>query len=222
MNTPMNIRLLNKSDVLVENMQIHEYLTEVSQIGRREFRVYPPYYVLPPPGNCRSNIGMGRGRGNLMGEDIEDVHAMRRCYITPLVQMEEAERQFNRGQIAENRERQMVRDNEREYEVIILENELETTDKPVEVNVAPPRSPIPELTPESRSRTSESSSHHPNEERPEISTPHSRPSLNITSEREKSQHMKPELYHPALLYQVAQLQMYPPLHGHLYQTMKEY
>ena len=29
-----------------------------------------------------------------MGEDIEDVHAMRRCYMKPLVQMEEAERQF--------------------------------------------------------------------------------------------------------------------------------
>ena len=77
----------------------------------------------------------------------------------------------------------MVRENEREYEVIIPENELETTGEPVEVNVVPPRSPRPEPTPESTSRTPESSSHHPNEERPEISTPHSRPSLNVTSER---------------------------------------
>ena len=120
-----------------------------------------------------------------MGEDIEDVHAMRRHYMTPLVQMEEAERQFNRGQAAENRERQMVRDNEREYEVIIPENELETAGEPVEDNVVPPRSPRPEPTPESRSRTPESSSHHLNEERPEISNSHSRHSLNITLEREK-------------------------------------
>ena len=99
----------------MENMQIHEYLTEVPQIARRDFRVYPPRYadpycVLPPPGSHRSNIpgmGRGRGRGDLMGEDMEDVHATRRCYMTPLVQMEEAKRQFNRAQAAENRERQM-------------------------------------------------------------------------------------------------------------------
>ena len=124
-------------------------------------------------------MGRGRVRGSLMGEDIEDVHAMRRCYMTPLVQMEEAERQFNRGQAAENRERQMARDNEREYEVIIPENELETAGEPVEVNVVPPRTPRSEPTPESRSRTPESSSHHPNEERPEISTPQLKPSLRI-------------------------------------------
>ena len=35
MDTPMNIRRLNKSDVWVENMQIHEYLTEIPQIGKR-------------------------------------------------------------------------------------------------------------------------------------------------------------------------------------------
>ena len=56
MNTPMNIRCLNKSDVLVENIQIHEYLTNVPQVGRRDYRVYPlqyadPYYVPPPPGD---------------------------------------------------------------------------------------------------------------------------------------------------------------------------
>ena len=103
-------------------MQIHEYLTEIPQIGRRDFRVYPPryadpYYVPPSPGSCRSNtpgMGRGRGRGGLMGEDSEDVHAMRRCYITPLVKMEEDKRQFSRGQVAENREIQMARDNERE------------------------------------------------------------------------------------------------------------
>ena len=172
-------------------MQIHEYLTEVTQIGRRDFRVYPPryadpYYVPPPPGSHRSNIsGMGRrrGRGGLMGEDNEDVCATRRCYMTPLVQMEKAKRQFNRGQAAENRERQMARDNEREYEVIIPDNELETVGEPVD-NVVPPRTPRTEPTPESRSKTPEFSSHHPNEERPENSIPQTRPSLrvNVTSE----------------------------------------
>ena len=146
-------------------MQIHEYLTEVPLIGRRDFRVYPPrypdpYFVLPPPlSNPKSNTsGMGRGSGSLMGEDVEDVHAMRRHYMTPLVQMDEAERQFNRGQAAENRERQMAIDNKREYEVTIPKNELETAGKPVKVKVVPARSPRPEPTPESRFRTPESSS----------------------------------------------------------------
>ena len=76
-----------------------------------------------------------------MGEDTEDVHAMRRHCMILLIQMEEAKRQFNRAQVAENRERQMARDNERGYEDIISENELETADEPVEVNVVPPRTP---------------------------------------------------------------------------------
>ena len=62
-------------------------------------------------------------------------------------------------------------ENERQYEVIKLDNELDTAGEPVEVNLVPPRTPRSEPTPESRSRTPESSSHHPNEERPEISTP---------------------------------------------------
>ena len=42
-------------------MQIHEYLTDVPQIGRRDYRVYPhryadPYYVPPPPGNHRGKL----------------------------------------------------------------------------------------------------------------------------------------------------------------------
>ena len=115
-----------------------------------------------------------------MGADIEDVHAMRRHCMTPLVQMEEAKRQFKRGEAAENRERQMARDNERKYEVIIPENdELETAGEPVQVNVVPPRTSRSEPTLESRCRTPESSSHNPNEERPEISTPQLRPSLRI-------------------------------------------
>ena len=79
---------------------------------------------------------------------------------------------------------------EREYEVIIPENELETADEPVEGNVVPPRTPRSEPTPENRSRTPELSGHHPSEERPEISTPQSRPSLIINllqKELEKSQ-----------------------------------
>ena len=101
----MNIRHLNKSDVLVENIQIHEYLTNVPQVGRRDYRIYPPryaypYYIPPPPGDHRRNvIGMGRGRGRKDPTNVnpDDVHAV--------VQMEEAERQFNRGQVTENRER---------------------------------------------------------------------------------------------------------------------
>ena len=100
-----------------------------------------------------------------MGEDTRDVHAMRRCYMMPLVQMEEAKRQFNRGQAAENSKRQRARDNERVNEVIIPESELETADEPVEVDIAPPRTPRSEPTPENRSSAPELSSHHPTEER---------------------------------------------------------
>ena len=188
----MNIRRLNKSNILVENMQIHEYLTDEPQIGRRDYRVYPPryadpYYVLPPPGNHRGNIlGMGRGRGRrgLMGDDSEDVHAMRRCHMTHLAQMEEAERQFKRRQAAENRERQLTRNNKGDSEDMTPEIGLETVGEPVEANIVRPRSPRPEPTPESRSRIPKTSSHCPDEERTEISIPHSRPSLraNVTSE----------------------------------------
>ena len=132
MNTPMNIRHLNKSDVLVENIQLHEYLTNVPQVGRRDYRAYPPryadpYYVPPPPGDHQQNgLGMGRGRGRrgLINVDPDDVHAVRRQYMTPLVQMEEAERQLNRGQVTEDRERQQVEDNMREPENVA--HEIET------------------------------------------------------------------------------------------------
>ena len=51
-NTPLNIRCLNKSSISVEDMQIHEYLTNVPQVGRRDYKMYPPryadlYYVPP-------------------------------------------------------------------------------------------------------------------------------------------------------------------------------
>ena len=42
----------------------------------------------------------------------------------------------------------MARDNEREYEVIIPNNELKTAGEPVD-NVVPPRTPRTEPTPES-------------------------------------------------------------------------
>ena len=61
---------------------------------------------------------------------------------------------------------------------------MEIADEPVEVDVVPPRTPRWEPTPENRPSTPEFSSHHPTEERPEISSPQSRPSLriNVTSE----------------------------------------
>ena len=80
----MNIRCLNKSDVLVENIQIHEYLTNVPQVGRQDYRIYPPryadpYYIPPSPGDHRRNvIGMGRGRRDPMNVNPDDVHAARR------------------------------------------------------------------------------------------------------------------------------------------------
>ena len=54
-------------------------------------------------------------------------------------------------------------------------------------------------TPENRSRTPEFPSHHPNEERPEISTPQKNlplESMLLWKELEKSQQMKLWLYHP--------------------------
>ena len=150
-------------------------------------RYADPYYIPPPPGNHRGNIlGMGRGRGRrgLIGDDPENVHAMRRHHLAPLAQMEEAERQFYRGQAAENRERQLTRNNRRETENGTPETRVEITGEPVETDIIPPRSPRPEPSPESRSKTPETSSHRPEEERPGNSTPHLRPSLriNVTSE----------------------------------------
>ena len=159
-----------------------------------------------------------------MGEDNEDVHVTRWHYMTPLVQMEEAKRQFNRGQAAENRERQMARDNEREYEVIIPENDLETADEPVEAAVAPPRTQseplqridlallnyqvIIPLKKDKKSLLHNLDLH--------------LESMLLQKELEKSQQMNLWLYHPTLPYQVMQLQIYPPLYGHLCQIMKKY
>ena len=56
---------------------------------------------------------------------------------------------------------------------------MDTADEPVEVDVAPPRTPRSEPTPENRPIKPDLSSHHPTEERPESSTPQSRPSLRI-------------------------------------------
>ena len=58
--------------------------------------------------------------------------------MTPLVQMEEAERQFNRAQVAEGRERQQVEDNRREPENVAPEFETEATEEPTGLDTVPP------------------------------------------------------------------------------------
>ena len=80
--------------------------------------------------------------------------------------------------------RPLTRNNRQETENGSPETRVETTGEPVETDIIPPRSHRPKASPESRSRTPETSSHHPEEERPGISTPHLRPSLrvNVTSE----------------------------------------
>ena len=97
--TSINLQHLNKSDVLVENMQIHEYLTDIPQVGRRDYRIYPPryadpYYIPPPLGDPRQNgsgIEGGRGGRRPANADPDDVCAARRWYMMPLAQTEEAE-----------------------------------------------------------------------------------------------------------------------------------
>ena len=46
-NTPVNLTWLAKSDVLVEMIQIHLYLEDVSDIGCQDFRRYTPRYGNP-------------------------------------------------------------------------------------------------------------------------------------------------------------------------------
>ena len=48
--------------------------------------------------------GRGRGRRGLPNIGPDNVHAVRRQYMTLFVQMEEAERQFTREQVAEDTE----------------------------------------------------------------------------------------------------------------------
>ena len=173
-------------------MQIHEYLTNMPQVGRRDDRVYTPrcadsYCVPPPPGDHRRSIlGMRKGRGKRgpANVDPDDVHAVRRWYMTPLVQMEEAERQFYRGQVAEDRKRQQIEDNRREPENMTPEIEIEATEEIVGINATPPMPSRPEPIKECRLRPPASSDEQPEEERPEISTPHSRPliTISVTSE----------------------------------------
>ena len=41
-NTPVNLAHMAKSDAIVEMIQIHAYLEDVPEVGRRDFRRYPP------------------------------------------------------------------------------------------------------------------------------------------------------------------------------------
>ena len=55
--TPVNLARMAKSDAIVETIQIHTYLEDVPEVGRRDFRRYPPrygdpnYIYRPRPGN---------------------------------------------------------------------------------------------------------------------------------------------------------------------------
>ena len=40
-NTPGNLACMAKSDAMVEMIQIHAYLEDVPEVGRRDFRRYP-------------------------------------------------------------------------------------------------------------------------------------------------------------------------------------
>ena len=40
-NTPGNLACMAKSDAIVEMIQIHAYLEDVPEVGRRDFRRYP-------------------------------------------------------------------------------------------------------------------------------------------------------------------------------------
>ena len=41
-STPVNLAHMAKSDAIVEMIQIHAYLKDVLEVGRRDFRRYPP------------------------------------------------------------------------------------------------------------------------------------------------------------------------------------
>lgn len=119
-----------------------------------------------------------------MNDDPTDVHAARKRHMTPLVQMEEAERQFNQGQAAENRERQVRENERRDYQCIQWENEAGDNEEPSEDVTVPSIPPRPEVTQESRPRHPEVQDRHSDEERPERSILYSRPSIqfSVTSE----------------------------------------
>ena len=80
--------------------------------------------------------------------------------MTPLVQMEEAERQFEREQTAENRERQQIEDHRRDPESAAPEVEIETTGEPIGIDTTPYVPHRPKLIHKSRSRAHDSSSDH--------------------------------------------------------------
>ena len=46
-NTPVNLARMAKSDSIVEMIQIHAYLEDVPDLGRRDYRRYPPRYGDP-------------------------------------------------------------------------------------------------------------------------------------------------------------------------------
>ena len=46
-NTPVNLARIAKSDSIVEMIQIHAYLKDVPDLGRRDYRQYPPRYGDP-------------------------------------------------------------------------------------------------------------------------------------------------------------------------------
>ena len=45
-NTPVNLAHMAKSDSIVEMIQIHAYLEDVPDVGRRDFRRYPLNMVI--------------------------------------------------------------------------------------------------------------------------------------------------------------------------------
>ena len=92
-NTPVNLAHMAKSDSIVEMIQVHAYLEDVPDIGRRDFRRYPPHYGDPnymfrPKVNGdnreRYQNNRMRERSNLTERERIDCSNAGNRYLTPL------------------------------------------------------------------------------------------------------------------------------------------
>ena len=92
-NTSVNLANMAKSDSIVEMIQVHAYLEDVPDIGRRDFRRYPPYYgdsnyMFRPKVNGdnreREQNNRMKERSNLTEQERIDCSNAGNSYLTPL------------------------------------------------------------------------------------------------------------------------------------------
>ena len=92
-NTPVNMTRMAKSDSIVEMIQIHAYLEDVPDLGRSDYRRYPPrygdpHYIYKPQVNGdtreRERDNRVREHSNLSERERLECSNAHNRYVTPI------------------------------------------------------------------------------------------------------------------------------------------